>query len=133
MTQEVFLRRESRKLGVKRTIKIPAIAASAMLQYDKTHAKIKSGVGVFGSYNAITIMNNDTVDVEIALDYAEEKTYPVPNGSQLSIEEIDYQGFNITNLDAGTAVTENKITIIATYEPSLLRDKKINYKRRGGK
>lgn len=133
MTQEVFLRNESRKKGIKRTIKIPAILASGMLQYDRTHDKMKSGVGVFGVYNAITIMNNDVVDVEIALDYAEEKTYPVPNGSQISIDEIDYQSFNITNLDAGTAVTENKITVMAIYEPPVKRDKVTSYKRWGGK
>jgi hypothetical protein len=133
MTQEVFLRNESRKKGIKRTIKIPAIVASGMLQFDRTHDKMKSGVGVFGVYNAITIMNNDVVDIEIALDYAEEKTYPVPNGSQISIDEIDYQSFNITNLDAGTAVTENKITVMAIYEPPVKRDKVSSYKRFGGK
>jgi hypothetical protein len=133
MTQEAYIRSESRKLGIKRTIKVPAIVASGTKQYDKTHDKLKSGVGVFGSFNAITVFNNDVVDVEIALDYAEEKTFPVPNGSQLSIDEIDYQSLNIVNLDAGTAVTANKITISAIYEPSLKRDKLTTYKRRGGK
>ena len=133
MTQEVFIRKQSRVKGIKRTIKIPGIAASKMLQYDRTHDKMKSGVGVFGVYNSITIMNNDTVDVEVALDFAEEKTYPVPNGSQLSIDEIDYQGFNITNLDAINAVTADKITVIAIYEPPLKRDKLTSYKKFGGK
>lgn len=133
MTQEGFIRQESRKHGIKRTIKIPAIVASAMLQYDKTHAKLKSGVGVFGSFNAFSCFNNDTVDIEIALDYAEEKTFPVPSGSMISMDEIDFQGFNITNLDAGAAVTENKITFTAIYEPPVLREKLTSYKMRGGK
>ena len=133
MTQEAYLRTESRKLGIKRTIKVPAILAGGMIQYDKTHVKLKSGIAVFGSFNSVTVFNNDTVDIEIALDYAEEKTFPVPNGSSLSMDEIDYQSFNIVNLDAGNPVTENKITVSAIYEPSLLRDKKLNYKRRGGK
>jgi hypothetical protein len=133
MTQEAYIRKESRKLGIKRTIKVPAIVAGGMKQYDKTHDKLKSGIGVFGIFNAITIFNNDVVDVEVALDYAEEKTFPVPNGSQLSIDEVDYQSFNVINLDAGTAVTANKITISAIYEPSLKRDKLTSYKSRGGK
>jgi hypothetical protein len=133
MTQEVFLRRESRKLGIKRTIKVPAILASGTKQYDKTDAKLKSGIAVFGSFNSVSVFNNDTVDIEIALDYAEEKTFPVPNGSSLSMDEIDYQSFNIVNLDAGNAVTANKITVSAIYEPSLKRDKLSSYKRRGGK
>ena len=133
MTQEAYLRTESRKLGIKRTIKVPAILAGATKQYDKTDVKLKSGIAVFGSFNSVSVFNNDTVDIEIALDYAEEKTFPVPNGSSLSMDEIDYQSFNIVNLDAGNPVTENKITVSAIYEPSLLRDKKIDYKRRGGK
>jgi hypothetical protein len=133
MTQEVFLRKESRKLGIKRTIKVPSIVASGTKQYDKTHDKLKGGIAVFGSFNSVTVFNNDTVDIEIALDYAEEKTFPVPNGSSLSMDEIDYQSFNIVNLDAGNAVTANKITVSAIYEPSLLRDKLTSYKLRGGK
>jgi hypothetical protein len=133
MTQEVYIRGESRKQGIKRTIKVPIIAAGATKQYDKTHDKLKSGVGVFGSFNAITVMNNDAVDIELVLDYAEEKTYPIPNGSQLSIDEIDYQSFNVVNLDAGTAITADKITVIAIYEPPLLREKFTSYKMRGDK
>jgi len=123
MSQISLIREESRKRGAKRTIKVPAIVASGMLQYTKDHDKLKGVIKTYGAFNSFVCINNDVVDVEVALDFAEGKTYPIPKTSSLSIDEIMYQEFNLRNLDAGAAVTANKITIIASYEAPLIREK----------
>lgn len=123
----------SREVGIKRTIKVGGIAAGAVLQYDRNHSKLKQGVREYGSYNAINIVNNDIVDVEIALDYSANKTYLIPDGALINIDEIDYREFDITNLDSGTAVTANKIRVTVIYEAPLERERLKDYKQLGGR
>ena len=132
MSQISLIREESRKRGAKRTIKVPAIVASGMLQYTKDHAKLKGVIRQYGAFNQVVIINNDVVDIQIELDFAENKTYPVSKASSLSIDEITFQEFNITNLDAGAGVTANKITIIASYEAPLIRERLQPKKMLGG-
>jgi len=123
MTQISLVREEARRKGAKRTIKLAAIAASGMVQYTKNHVKLKGVIGEYGYFNQITILNNGAVDVEIALDFAESKTYPVPAASSIALDEVTFQGFNVTNLDAGNPTVIDMITIIPSFEASLLREK----------
>lgn len=123
----------SKQVGIKRTIKIAGIAAGATLQYDRNSAKLKQGIREYGAYNAINIVNNDVVDVEIALDYSANKTYLVPDGAMISIDEIEYREFDITNLDAGVVVTANKIRVTVMYEAPLERERLRDYKQLGGR
>ena len=108
--------------GIKRTIKVPGIAAGSIKQYNKEEDKFKAVLRRYGAFNQITVLNNDAVNIEIALDYAEEKTYPVPASSSLSLDEVIFQELNIVNLDAVDAVAANKITIICAYEHPLIRE-----------
>lgn len=133
MTQVSLIREESKRRGAKRTIKVPAIAAGAMKQYTKDHDKIKGVIREYGAFNAITILNNDVVAIEIALDFTEGKTYPIPANSSITIEEITYQEFNITNMDASAAVTANAITLTLTYEAPLERERFKSFKMVGGR
>lgn len=123
MTQVSFIREESRGKGAKRTIKLSAIAAASFVQYTKNHPKLKGVIRDFGYFNQITILNNGAVDIEIALDFTENKTYPVVAASSISLDEIMYQGFNVINLNAGAPTVSNMITIVAAYESPLLREK----------
>lgn len=132
-TQDENVAGRSKQVGIKRTIKVGAIAAGATTQYERNHAKLKQGVREYGAYNAINIINNDIVDVEIALDFADNKTYLVPDGAMISIDEVDYREFDITNLDAGTAVTANKIRVTVMYEAPLERERMRSYKQVGGR
>lgn len=122
MTQISFIREESRNKGAKRTIKLPAIAAGATKQYTKNDSKLKGVIGEYGVFNQITILNNGDVDIEVSLDFTAAKTYPIPAASSISLDEVSYQGFNVVNLDAGNATVVDKITIIAAYERSLMRE-----------
>ena len=123
MTQVSFIREESRNKGIKRTIKLPAILAGATRQYTKNDDKIRGAVKEFGYFNQITILNNGLVDIEVSLDFTEAKTYPVPATSSIALDEVMFQEFNVVNLDAGNPTVVNKITIIASYENPLLREK----------
>jgi len=123
MSQISLIREEAREKGAKRTIKLPAIAAGAMKQYTKDNSKIKSVISEYGYFNQITILNNGDVDIEISLDYSDTKTYPIPAASSISLDEVSYQEFNIVNLDAANATVVDKITVIAAFERSMLREK----------
>lgn len=123
MTQISFIREEARNKGSKRTIKLPAIPASGMLQFTRDHDKLKGVINQYGEFNGITILNNGAVDIEISLDFAEGKTYPVPGAASIGLDEVTFQGFNIVNLDAVNPTISNKITVTATFERSMLREK----------
>ena len=114
---------ESRSKGIKRTIKLPAILAGATKQYTKNDDKIRGAIKEFGYFNQITVLNNGNVDIEISLDFTENKTYPVVAASSLALDEVMYQEFNIVNLDAGNPTVVDKITVIAAYENPLIREK----------
>lgn len=122
MTQVSLIRKEVRDKGAKRTIKLAAIAASATKQYTKNDPKLKGVIREYGHFNQITVVNNGAIDIQIELDFTENKTYPVPGTSSISLDEVIFQEFNITNLDAGNPTVINKITVIPAYEKSLLRE-----------
>jgi len=123
MSQVSLIREEVREKGAKRTIKLPAIVAGAMKQYTKDNAKIKSVISEYGFFNQITVLNNGDVDIEIALDFSDAKTYPIPAASSISLDEVSYQEFNIVNLDGVNDTVVDKITVIAAFERSMLREK----------
>lgn len=122
MTQISLIREEGRGKGAKRTIKLAAIAASGTKQYTKNDAKLKGVIREYGCFNQITVINNGAVDIQIELDFTENKTYPVPGSSNISLDEVIFQEFNITNLDAVNPTVINEVTIIPAFEKSLLRE-----------
>lgn len=122
MTNVSFIREDSRNKGLKRTIKLAAINAGATKQYTKTDAKIKNVISQFGYFNQITVLNNGAVDIEIALDFSEDKCYPVPATSSIALDEVMYQEFNVVNLDGANPTVVNKITVICAHERTLLRE-----------
>lgn len=132
MTQISRIRVASKEKGAKRTIKLPAIATGALKQYTKDHDKLRDVIREYGSFNQISILNNGAIDIEIALDFTANKTYPIPANSSISLDEIMFQGFNVVNIDAATTVV-NKITIVATYEPPLERERLKTFKQLGGR
>lgn len=123
MSQISLVREEVRAKGAKRTIKLPVIAVGTLKQYTKNDVKLKGVISEFGYFNQITVLNNGTVDIEISLDFSESKTYPVPGASSIGLDEVAYQEFNVVNLDAVNDTVADKITVIAAFEASLLRDK----------
>ena len=123
MTQISLVRQEARDKGVKRTIKLAAIPATGMVQYTKDHVKLKGVISEFGIFNQITVLNNGAVDIEIALDFAESKTYPIPAASSIALDEVTFQGFNIVNLDVGNPTAIDMITVIPAFERTMLREK----------
>ena len=122
MSQISLIREEARGKGAKRTIKLAAIAADGFVQYTKDHVKLKGVISEYGYFNQMTVLNNGVVDIEISLDYSEAKTYPVVGASSISLDEVNYQEFNVVNLDGANPTVINKITIIPAFEKSLLRE-----------
>lgn len=132
MTQISRIREDSKSKGAKRTIKVPAIATGSLKQYTKDHNKLRDVIREYGSFNQISILNNGAIDIEIALDFTANKTYPVPANSSVSLDEIMFQGFDVVNTDIATTIV-NKITIVATYEPPLKRERLRTFKQLGGR
>lgn len=131
--QVSLIREQSKKRGAKRTIKLAAIAAKGMIQYTKDHEKLRNVIREYGAFNVITILNHGSIDIEIALDFVEGKTYPVPNKSSLSLDEVTYQEFNVVNLDAANPTVDNEITVVAIYEPPEVRERMRTHKHIGGR
>lgn len=132
MSQVSLVRLEQRNKGAKRTIKLPAIAAGATKQYAKSHSKLKGVIREYGVFNQMTILNNGAINIEVSLDYADSKTYPVPGNSTISLDEITFSEFNIVNIDTGTTVID-EITVIPAFEPRMLRERiKTKKERREG-
>ena len=123
MSQISLIREESRNKGAKRTIKLAAISASSFVQYTKDHTKLKGVISEYGYFNQITVLNNGAVDIEIALDFCDAKTYPVVAASSISLDEVNFQGFNVNNLNTANPTVIDKITIIAAFERSTVREK----------
>jgi hypothetical protein len=123
MSQISLVREEARNKGSKRTIKLAAIAAGSVIQYSRDHVKLKGVISEYGYFNQVTVLNNGAVDIEISLDFTEAKTYPVPAASSIALDEVNFQGFNIVNLDGANPTVIDMITVIPAYERSLLREK----------
>ena len=122
MSQISLVREEARVKGAKRTIKLEAIAALGIVQYTKDHVKLKGVISEYGFFNQITVLNNGAIDVEIALDYSEAKTYPIPGSSSIGLDEVNFQEFDVVNLDAVNATIVNKITVIPSFERTTVRE-----------
>lgn len=122
MAQFSLVREEARGKGSKRTLKLAAIAAGGTVQFTKNHAKLKGVINEYGYFNQITVLNNGAVNVEISLDFTDAKTYPVVGASSISLDEVNFQGFNIVNLDPANPTVVDKITVIPAFERTTLRE-----------
>ncbi|RLC79402.1 MAG: hypothetical protein DRI61_07995 [Chloroflexi bacterium] len=122
-------KRESYRKGGKRTILLPSIAPGDFLQYDYQHPKLSGLVKTYGLFNTITVINNTSADLMIELDYSRDKSYLVVSHSTLTVEEVEYLGFNVKNVNSDIATEVNQCTIIVAYEPSLIRERRIERRR----
>ena len=115
-------RRESLRKGAKRTIYLPIIPAGEFIQYTPDHPKLKGIIVTYGYFNMMTVVNNDDVNIQVELDYDRNKTYPVSTCSTITINEVEFMGFNVKNL-SGIDSVQNKIVVIVGYEPPLMRER----------
>jgi len=122
-------KRESYRKGGKRTILLPSIAPGDFLQYTYEHPKLSGLVKTYGLFNTITVINNTSADLMIELDYSKDKSYLVVSHSTLVVEEVEYLGFNVWNINSDIATEANQCTIIVAYEPSLIRERRIERRR----
>jgi len=118
-------RRESLRKGAKRTIYLPSITAGEFLQYTPDHAKIRGLIRKYGYMNFFSVINNDSVNIQIELDYDRNKSYPVASSSVITVDEVEFLGFNVKNLNSSTNTTANKIIVIVGYEPPIMREREV--------
>jgi len=122
-------KRESYRKGGKRTILLPSIEPGDFRQYTHEHPKLSGLVKTYGLFNSITVINNTSADLMIELDYSKDKSYLVVSHSTISIDEVEYLGFNVKNVASDVASEANQCTIIVAYEPGLLRERKFERRR----
>jgi len=118
-------KRESYRKGGKRTILLPSIDPGDFLQYTHEHPKLSGLVKTYGLFNSLTAINNTSADLMIELDYSKDKSYLVVAHSTLVVEEVEYLGFNVRNINADVATEANQCTIVVAYEPTLIRERRI--------
>ena len=122
-------KRESYRKGGKRTILLPSIEPGDFRQYTHEHPKLSGLVKTYGLFNSITVINNTSADLMIELDYSKDKSYLVVSHSTLSVDEVEYLGFNVKNVASDIASEANQCTIIVAYEPGLIRERRIERRR----
>ena len=122
-------KRESYRKGGKRTILLPSIEPGDFRQYTHEHPKLSGLVKTYGLFNSITVINNTSADLMIELDYSKEKSYLVVSHSTISVDEVEYLGFNVKNVASDVASEANQCTIIVAYEPGLLRERRFERRR----
>jgi len=122
-------KRESYRKGGKRTILLPSIEPGDFRQYTHEHPKLSGLVKTYGLFNSITVINNTSADLMIELDYSKDKSYLVVSHSTISIDEVEYLGFNVRNVASDVASEANQCTIIVAYEPGLLRERRFERRR----
>jgi len=122
-------KRESYRKGGKRTILLPSIEPGDFKQYTHEHPKLSGLVKTYGLFNSITVINNTSADLMIELDYSKDKSYLVVSHSTISIDEVEYLGFNVKNVASDVASEANQCTIIVAYEPGLLRERRFERRR----
>ncbi len=118
-------KRESYRKGGKRTIILPSIEPGDFLQYTHEHPKLSGLVKTYGLFNSITVINNTSADLMIELDFSKDKSYLVVSHSTISIEEVEYLGFNVKNVASDIPSEANQCTIIVAYEPGLIRERRV--------
>ena len=122
-------KRESYRKGGKRTILLPSIEPGDFRQYTHEHPKLSGLVKTYGLFNSITVINNTSADLMIELDYSKDKSYLVVSHSTLSVDEVEYLGFNVKNVASDVASEANQCTVIVAYEPGLIRERRIERRR----
>jgi len=122
-------KRESYRKGGKRTILLPSIEPGDFKQYTHEHPKLSGLVKTYGLFNSITVINNTSADLMIELDYSKEKSYLAVSHSTISVDEVEYLGFNVKNVASDVASEANQCTIIVAYEPGLLRERRFERRR----
>jgi len=122
-------KRESYRKGGKRTILLPSIEPGDFRQYTHEHPKLSGLVKTYGLFNSITVINNTSADLMIELDYSKDKSYLVVSHSTISIDEVEYLGFNVKNVASDVASEANQCTVIVAYEPGLIRERRIERRR----
>ena len=122
-------KRESYRKGGKRTILLPSIEPGDFRQYTHEHPKLSGLVKTYGLFNSITVINNTSADLMIELDYSKDKSYLVVSHSTLSVDEVEYLGFNVKNIASDIASEANQCTVIVAYEPGLLRERRFERRR----
>jgi len=114
------------------TIKPGAIAASAFTIYDIDTSSELAEARKYKPLDYIEITNNDSVDIQITLDFLD--SFVVPAGVIKTISERSYRTIKITNLDTGSATTADAIILTLQRMP-LTTDqyiRRFQLNRRGG-
>ncbi|MCD6137172.1 MAG: hypothetical protein J7J91_01095 [Deltaproteobacteria bacterium] len=118
-------KRESYRKGGRRTILLPSISPGDFIQYTYEHPKLSGLIKTYGVFNSMSVINNTDADLMIEFDYSKDKSYLVVSHSTLSVEEVEYLGFNVINVASDIATEANQCTIIVAYEPPLIRERRI--------
>lgn len=119
MTQISKIIKASNRAGIKKTLNMPATAATSLWQINKDSSEIKTVWSKINHFNAITVVNTDSVDLTLRLDGSDNKEYHIASSSIFSIDSIMFQGFDII---PSALSTVDKIKVHMIYERPLLRE-----------
>jgi len=109
--------------GVKHPINLGALAAKAMTQYERNCDDLKSLNRQYGAMNFMNIINNSSVNIAVDLDFTTQKRYVVMASSIVNIDMVMFQEFNVTNLNASTAISDGEVRLVVGYERPLMRER----------
>jgi len=96
------------------TIKLPAVSAGDFAVYDIDSSAALTAARKYKPLDFIQITNNDSMDIEICLDFAD--TFLVPKGVIKTISERPFYSVKVKNIGTGST-TADKIVLTLQRMP----------------
>lgn len=115
------LRRRSERSGIKRVFSLDALTAGSFIQYTREHADIRGVLQDYKEFNSMFVSNNSDEIIAIDLDFTAQKRTIVPAHVIMTIDQVTYLEFMVTNLSA-TDTTAGEVIITAINERPLARE-----------
>ena len=103
------------KTGIKIPVYIPTLAVAEEKIYSMESDEIRA-LRNFPAGNQITITNSSDQPVKLRLNYSDTSSYLLPAGSLLTIDNIEYQAFSVTNM-GDAEITENTVLVHVVWQP----------------
>lgn len=115
------LRQRSLRSGMKRVFSLAVLTAGSFVQYTREDAAIRGALQDYGEFNSMFVSNNSDEVIAVDLDFTTSKRTIIPAHVIMTIDQVSYLEFQVTNLSA-TDTTAGEVIITAINERPLSRE-----------
>jgi hypothetical protein len=106
---------------MKRVFSLAVLTAGSFVQYTREDAAIRGALQDYGEFNSMFVSNNSDEVIAVDLDFTTSKRTIIPAHVIMTIDQVSYLEFQVTNLSA-TDTTAGEVIITAINERPLSRE-----------